>query len=24
MAREVGPFAPGNHKRETDDMWGDD
>ncbi|AEG05606.1 type II toxin-antitoxin system VapB family antitoxin [Sinorhizobium meliloti WSM1022] len=24
MAREAGPFAPGNHKRETDDMWGDD
>lgn len=24
MAREAGPFAPGNHKQETDDMWGED
>ncbi|WP_226622978.1 type II toxin-antitoxin system VapB family antitoxin [Brucella anthropi] len=24
MAREAGPFAPGSHKQETDDMWGDD
>ena len=23
MAREAGPFAPGNHKQETDDMWGE-
>lgn len=24
MARAAGPFAPGDHKRETDEMWGDD
>lgn len=24
MAREAGPFAPGDHKRETDEMWGED
>lgn len=24
MAREAGPFAPGSHKQETDDMWGED
>ncbi len=24
MAREAGPFAPGNHKQETDEMWGED
>ena len=24
MAREAGPFAPGDHKRETDAMWGED
>ncbi|MFC6447637.1 type II toxin-antitoxin system VapB family antitoxin [Shinella zoogloeoides] len=24
MAREAGPFAPGNHKQETDDMWSED
>jgi antitoxin VapB len=24
MAREVGPFAPGDHKQETDEMWGED
>lgn len=24
MARAAGPFAPGNHKRETDEMWGED
>ena len=23
MAREAGPFAPGNHTQETDDMWGE-
>ena len=23
MAREAGPFAPGNHKAETDEMWGE-
>lgn len=23
LARELGPFAPGDHKRETDEMWGD-
>lgn len=23
MARSIGPFAPGNHKAETDEMWGD-
>ncbi|WP_377848629.1 protein transcription factor [Bosea sp. UC22_33] len=23
MARAAGPFAPGDHKRETDEMWGD-
>jgi antitoxin VapB len=23
MAREIGPFAPGDHKRETDEMWGE-
>jgi antitoxin VapB len=24
MARSIGPFAPGSHKRETDEMWGED
>ena len=24
MAREAGPLAPGDHKRETDEMWGED
>ncbi|KKX32914.1 type II toxin-antitoxin system VapB family antitoxin [Rhizobium sp. LC145] len=24
MARVVGPFAPGDHKVETDEMWGED
>ena len=24
MARAIGPFAPGNHKAETDEMWGED
>ncbi|MBD3847391.1 MULTISPECIES: type II toxin-antitoxin system VapB family antitoxin [Bosea] len=24
MARAAGPFAPGDHKRETDEMWGED
>lgn len=24
MARVAGPFAPGDHKRESDEMWGDD
>lgn len=24
MARDAGPFAPGDHKRETDEMWGED
>lgn len=24
MAREAGPFAPGDHKAETDEMWGED
>lgn len=24
MAREAEPFAPGDHKRETDEMWGED
>lgn len=24
MAREAGPLAPGNHKRETDEMWGEE
>ncbi len=23
MAREAGPFAGGNHKQETDEMWGE-
>lgn len=23
MARAAGPFAPGDHKRETDEMWGE-
>lgn len=23
IAQEIGPFAPGDHKRETDDMWED-
>ncbi|WP_112803984.1 type II toxin-antitoxin system VapB family antitoxin [Rhizobium sp. SYY.PMSO] len=23
MAREAGPFARGNHKQETDEMWGE-
>lgn len=22
MAQEAGPFATGNHKRDTDDLWG--
>ncbi|MDP9573849.1 UNVERIFIED_ORG: antitoxin VapB [Agrobacterium larrymoorei] len=24
LAREAGPFAPGDHKREMDDMWGEE
>lgn len=24
MARAAGPFAPSDHKRETDEMWGED
>lgn len=24
MARAAGPFAPGDHKRETDELWGED
>jgi antitoxin VapB len=24
MARSSGPFAPGDHKREMDEMWGED
>lgn len=24
MAREAGPFARGDHKRETDEMWDED
>lgn len=24
LARQAGPFAPGDHKRETDEMWGDE
>lgn len=24
MARAAGPIAPGDHKRETDEMWGED
>lgn len=24
MARAIGPFAPGDHKAETDEMWGED
>lgn len=24
MARESGPFAPGDHKRETGEQWGED
>jgi len=24
MARAAGPFAPGDHKRETDEMWAED
>lgn len=24
MARAAGPFAPGSHKLETDEMWGED
>ncbi len=24
MAREAGPFAPGDHKREMDEMWGEE
>ena len=24
MARAAGPYAPGDHKRETDEMWGED
>lgn len=24
MARDAGPFAPGDHKAETDEMWGED
>ncbi len=23
LAREAGPFARGDHKRETDEMWGE-
>lgn len=23
LARELGPFAAGDHKRETDEMWGE-
>ncbi|MBB3999878.1 type II toxin-antitoxin system VapB family antitoxin [Aureimonas pseudogalii] len=23
MAKAAGPYAPGDHKAETDDMWGD-
>lgn len=23
MAREAGPFAPGDHKAETDEFWGE-
>lgn len=22
-AQEIGPFAPGDHKKETDEMWGE-
>lgn len=24
MAEAAGPFHPGDHKQETDDMWGED
>ena len=24
MARELGPLASGDHKRETDEMWGEE
>ncbi|KEQ03363.1 type II toxin-antitoxin system VapB family antitoxin [Pseudorhizobium pelagicum] len=24
MARAAGPYAPGDHKRETNEMWGED
>lgn len=24
MAEEAGPFHPGDHKQETDEMWGED
>lgn len=24
LASQAGPFAPGDHKRETDEMWGDE
>lgn len=24
MAQAAGPFAPGDHKRETDEMWAED
>ena len=23
LAQQAGPFAPGDHKRETDEMWGE-
>lgn len=23
MARELGPYGPGDHKGETDEMWGE-
>lgn len=24
MAQEFGPYAPGDHKQETDEMWGEE
>jgi hypothetical protein len=24
MSRELGPYGPGDHKRETDEMWGEE
>ena len=24
MSKAAGPYAPGDHKAETDEMWGDD
>lgn len=24
MAKEIGPFAPGDHKRITDELWGEE